>query len=371
MVPKLSQLHPRIALARAGQRLRPRLLQILQTAAAAVVAWYVARLTLPDPTPSFAAIAAIIALGASYGERGKHALQLVAGVVLGLLIADVIVHALGAGPYQIGILIVLAMSAAVILGGGETVISEAPVSALLLMALAPGSDPATFSPNRILEGVIGGAVALLVSWLFFPPDPSLQVGRAAQNLFAHLGQTLQAVAAALVGVDVAAAERALVDARRSDRLVTELDEAVRNGQETARTVATRRAMRKPLERYSRSLDQIDFAVRNTRVLARHVLRRVRAGDEEPALLAGAVSELAQSVWELAAAYERPERAQAAREHARAAAELAGEPPECPELAELVAQVRSTAADLRRAADLATDVPQPAAHDLPTEELLAF
>jgi hypothetical protein len=110
-------------------------------------------------------------------------------------------------------------------------------------------------------------------------------------------------------------------------------------------------------------------VRNTRVLARHVLRRVRAGDAETAVLAGAVSELAQAVWELAAAYERPERAVAARGHALAAAEMAGEPPDCPELAELVAQIRSTAADLRRAAELASDEPEPV-HELPTEELLA-
>jgi uncharacterized membrane protein YgaE (UPF0421/DUF939 family) len=369
MVPFFARIHPRRALAVAGGRLRPRLLQIVQTASAAVVAWYVALLLLPDPTPSFAAIAAIISLSAAYGERGKQALQLVVGVVLGLTVADVIVHALGAGPYQIGILIVLAMAAAVVLGGGETVISEAPVSALLLMALAPGSDPATFSPNRIIEGVIGGAVALFISSVFFPPDPSLQVGRSAQSLFAHLGQTLQAVAAALVGVDVDAAERALLDARESDRLVAELDAAVRAGQETARTVATRRHLRKPLERYSRSLPQIDYAVRNTRVLARHVLRRVRAGDEEPAVLAGSVSELAQSVWELAAAYERPERAEAARDHALSAAERAGEPPACPQLAELVAQVRSTAADLRRAADLVADDSAPV-YDLPTEELLA-
>jgi hypothetical protein len=178
------------------------------------------------------------------------------------------------------------------------------------------------------------------------------------------------VAVALAGVDREAAETALVEARQADGLVAALDEAVRAGRETARTTATRRGMRRPLERYARSLTQIDFAVRNTRVLARHVLRRVRAGDTEPAVLAGSVSELAQSVWELAASFDRPERAAAARGHAIQAADIAGEPPDCPELAELVAQVRSTAADLRRAAELATDDPEPV-HEMPTEELLAI
>jgi uncharacterized membrane protein YgaE (UPF0421/DUF939 family) len=244
-----SRLHPRAHISAAARRLRPHLLQILQTAAAAVLAWYLARLTLPDRNPSFAAIAAIIALSASYGERRERAVQLVGGVVLGLAIADVVVRALGAGPLQIGILIVVAMSAAVMLRGSETVISEAAVSALLLMMLARGTDPATFSPNRILEAVIGGGVALAVSSVFFPPDPTLQVGRAAQALLAHLGKTLEYVAVALAGVDVAAAERALFDARETDEMVDALDEAVRIGRETARTAATRRGMRKPLERY--------------------------------------------------------------------------------------------------------------------------
>lgn len=357
---------PRRTLGGASQRLRLHLLQIIQTAAAAVAAWYLALLLLPDRTPSFAAIAAIIALSASYGERRQRAVQLVGGVVLGLTIADVIVRALGVGPYQIGILIVVAMSIAVLLRGGETVISEAAVSAMLLMALTQGAGTATFSPNRILEAAIGGAVALVVSSLFFPPDPSLQVGRAAQSLFAQLGRTLERVAAALGGADVEAAKRALIDARETDRLVAALGDEVRVGQATARSAAARRGMRKPLERYARSLNQIDYAVRDTRVLARHALRRVRAGDGQDAVLAASVSELAQSVWELAAAYERPERAEAARGHALAAAEMADELVDAPEL---VAQVRSTAADLRRAAELATDGPAPV-DQLPTEELLA-
>src|SRR5689334_9910390 len=247
-VPLLSRLHPRHALARAAGRLQPKLLQILQTAAAAVTAWYRARVLLPDPSPSFAAIAAIIALSASYGERGRRAVQVVGGVVLGLAIADVVVHAIGAGPYQIGILIVVAMGTAVILGGGEMVTSEAAVSALLLMALSHSASTSTFSPNRALEAVIGGGVALVISTVLFPPDPSLEVGRAAQALFAHLGRTLERVAVALAGMDREAAETALVDARQTDRLVAALDEAVRTGRETARTTATRRGMRRPLER---------------------------------------------------------------------------------------------------------------------------
>ena len=60
---------------------------ILQTAAAATIAWYAAVLLLPDGRPSFASIAAVICLGATDGQRGQKAIQLAAGVVLGICIA--------------------------------------------------------------------------------------------------------------------------------------------------------------------------------------------------------------------------------------------------------------------------------------------
>src|SRR5215212_2453086 len=64
---------PRRALQVAAHRLRPRLLAILQTAAAAVLAWQLAAALLPDPRPAFASIAAVIAVGATFGQRGSRA----------------------------------------------------------------------------------------------------------------------------------------------------------------------------------------------------------------------------------------------------------------------------------------------------------
>ena len=188
---------------------------ILQTAAAATVAWYAAVLLLEDGRPSFASIAAVICLGASYGQRGSKALQLVAGVVLGICVASAIVALIGAGSLQIGLMVVLAMSAAVLLGGGELLTAEAAVSAILLVSLDPsGSDG--FQLNRIFEGLIGGGVALAVTSLFFPPDPALLVRRAAQTVFAGLGATLEQLAKALTANDPQKAGEALAAARKLD-----------------------------------------------------------------------------------------------------------------------------------------------------------
>src|SRR5438105_7450443 len=153
---------------------------ILQTALAAVGAWYVAALLGVEHRPAFASIAAVISLGAAFGERRQRAVQLIAGVMLGILLADLLVRVIGSGLQQIGLLVVLAMLAAVILGGGELLVTEAAVSAILVATLS--SPPEA----RLLEVLIGGGVALAVNTIMFPPDPVIGVARATGVVFGEL-----------------------------------------------------------------------------------------------------------------------------------------------------------------------------------------
>jgi len=102
------------------------------------------------------------------------------------------------------------------------------------------------------------------------------------------------------------------------------------------------------------------------VLARDAARLARAG-EPPAGVPGAIRLLEGAVWELAASYDDPPRAELARRGALAAAaraeNLEGARPE------LVGQVRSTAVDLVRAAELVAGPDETV--ERPTEELLAI
>jgi uncharacterized membrane protein YgaE (UPF0421/DUF939 family) len=319
----------------------------VQTAVAATVAWCVASLVLPDGRPSFASIAAVICLGASHGQRGSKALQLVTGVVLGICVASALVSLIGAGPLQIGLLVVLAMGAAVLLGGGELLTAEAAVSAILIVSLDPGASDG-FTVNRILEGVIGGGVALAVSSLLFPADPVLPA--------------LERLAAAVDARDPGAANDALEAARAVE--LAEFDEALRLGRETARVTPRRRAVLTELDRYATSFAQVDYAIRDTRVLARHTVRGLRSGAPVPEGLSEAVRELARSVWSLAASYDTPDEVLSAHAHALRAGTLAGD-----QTLEVMGQVRSTAVDLRRAADRVGDAVEETG--APTEELLTL
>jgi uncharacterized membrane protein YgaE (UPF0421/DUF939 family) len=352
----------------ARSRLRGRMLPIVQNATAAVAAWSLAVALLPDPRPAFAAIAAVIAVGVTHGQRAGRALQLVGGVVLGITMASLIISVIGTGGWQLGVLVVLAMGTAMALGGGELLVTEAAVSAILLVALDPGAAEG-FSPTRIVEGAIGGAVALAVSSFLFPPDPALAPGRAAQAMFVELGRALERIASALEARDAGVAERALIDARGIDDLIRSVEEEVSTGRETAKYTPPRRSSRVVLDRYARSIPQVDYAVRNTRVLARHVVSLVREHEEVPDGLPAAVRDLSSSVWELAASYDAPSHAEPARRLAvQAAAGAAAIPEASTDLVLVRGQVRSAAADLVRAAELVTGE-STAPEDRPTEELL--
>ncbi len=357
---------------RALMRLRGRAWPILQTAAAAVAAWYAAELLLDEQAPVFAPIAAVIALGAAYGQRRERALELVGGVVLGIGLADLLVQGIGSGGWQLGVLVLVAMSTAVMLGGGPVLVTEAGVSAILLVLLEPSGTG--LPPSRLLEALIGGAIALAVAALAFPPDPVLHVGRSVQSIFGGLGRTLEQLSEALASDDAERAESALWSARALEEGVRGLGDALELGRETARFAPGRRASRGALDRYERPALQIDYTVLDTRTLARHTLRYLRAGGSAPPALADAVGGLARAVWALAAALDDPsDSGKDARKLAADAAALATRSfEERPELAlaEIVTQVRSTAIDIVRAAEAGAGTGGVAAPgELTTEELL--
>jgi uncharacterized membrane protein YgaE (UPF0421/DUF939 family) len=354
---------------RALLRLRVRSWPILQTAGAAVAAWYLAKLLVSEEQPVFAPIAAVVSLGATYGQRPERAIELIGGVVLGIGVADLLVGAIGSGPMQLGLLVLLAMGAAVLLGGGPLLVTEAAVSATLLVLLEPTSSG--LAPGRLVEALVGGGVALAVSALAFPPNPVILVGRSAQAIFGGLGRTLEDVAAALADGDRDRSEAALRAAREIDHDLRALDETLVIGGETARFSPGRRSSRGELDRYARAARHIDYAVRNTRVLARHAARFVRAGRSAPPALLEAIHDFGLAVWELAAELDDPRDQTEVRMLAsRAAARATGSFDEDRDLAlaEIVAQVRSTAIDLVRAAEAAAATGEQSA-ETSTEELL--
>jgi uncharacterized membrane protein YgaE (UPF0421/DUF939 family) len=336
---------------RALGRLRAGMWPVVQTAVAATLAWSAAGLVLGHERPFVAAIAAVISVGAVAGQTLRRAAEWIFGVAVGLAVADLIMLAIGTGPVQAGVIVALAMSAALLIRGGIGLVTEAGVSAVLVANL----DPTTYgvSPDRFLEALVGGGVALAVS-ATLPSNPSMRARQAARPVLEDLATTLRDAAAALIGGDLELAESALSEARRIDIRLAQLREELDGGYQIARLSPPRRRHLRRLGYYAVAADQLDLAVRNTRVLARAVVTMVREKGAAPGELAEAILELALAVEALAGYLETPDHPLDVREFALGAA---GEATSALkknndlETSVLVAQIRSTALDLLQAAGM--------------------
>lgn len=320
---------------------------ILQTAVAAGLAYFLAAFVLGNEQPFFAPVAAVVTLGLAFGERGRRALEVALGVVLGLGVADVIVRLIGVGAAQITIVVAVAMAAAVLIGERRLLVNQAAISAILVVALQP--PEAAFSPDRFFNALVGSGVALAISHLF-PANPERLVERAAEPIFQELAAVLDEVAEALGEVDLEQAEAVLGRARELDDRVRSFDETLSASYETARLSPTRRRSLKHLELYASASIRIELAVINTRVLVRGAANAIRRGAAVPPSVPEAVLDLARAVQALADYLEESGGPEEARQFALLAARGATEALDVGHdlaISVLVGQVRSMAVDLLR------------------------
>ena len=333
-------------------RLRVGSWPIVQTAVAATLAWSAAALVLGHERPFVAAIAAVISVGAVAGQTLKRAAEWILGVAVGLTVADLIMLAIGTGPVQTGVIVGLAMFAALLIRSGIMFVTEAGVSAVLVAGL----DPTTYgvSPDRFLEALVGGGAALAVSAVF-PSNPSTRARQAARPVLEDLATALRNAAAALIGGNLELAEAALSEARRIDAPVARLREELEGGYQIARLSPPRRRHLGHLGYYVAAADQLDLAARDTRVLTRAAVTLVREKGAAPGELAEAILGLALAVEALAGNLERPGHTlDDARQFALGAAGEATsvlQKSNDLETSALVAQIRSTAIDLLQAAGM--------------------
>ena len=326
------------------RRLRARSLLLLQSAVAAAVAWAIANDVLGHTRPIFAPLSAIIAIGTSHAQRSRRAVELVVGVAVGILVADLAVGAIGSGGWQLLLITLLAMAIAVLLDTGPLFVTQAGVSAALVVTVQPPGSG--LSGQRFVDALIGGAVALVITSLL-PVDPLREIRRASASVLAELEATLRRLAGALERGDVEAVRAILIRAREIDRDGAWL-QAVQTGEEIVRMAPPRRRARGEVAAYATAATRMDLAVRNLRVLARGALRTVEIGDPVPEAVPAAMRDLADGVAAVTAGFGDPSRnAEARRLALRAGARATRALDETSSLSVnvLVGQIRSMAVDL--------------------------
>jgi len=167
------------ALAALG-RLRIRWFNLVQTAVAAGLAWYIAHDLLAHPAPFFAPIAAAVCLSISNVLRAQRAVQMMIGVTLGIGLGTVVHALLGTGPVPIAIAALIALSIAVLIGQGYIgqgmmFANQTVVSSILVLVLFRNE----VGYERIDDALIGGGLAIVFAVLLFPANP-LRVLRGAR-----------------------------------------------------------------------------------------------------------------------------------------------------------------------------------------------
>lgn len=299
----------RLSLRARVARLRSKSWHVGQAAVAAVVAWLVASEVLGHEMPFFAPIAAVVSLGTSYGQRLRRVAEVTVGVAVGVFVADLLVLTLGTGWWQLGLVVALAMSAALLLDAGALLVTQAAVQSIIVTTLLPHPDQALL---RWTDALVGGAVALVAATMV-PGAPLRRPRERAAVVVREIASLLRAASASAADGDLDRALEMLAEARSTDPLIRELQAAAAEGISVVASSPLRRRHKGKVRRMAELVEPMDRAMRNTRVLVRRVAVANYHRERLPRSYAVLCAELADATDAMADHLEREEMPESVRD----------------------------------------------------------
>ncbi|GGK74386.1 FUSC family protein [Ornithinimicrobium pekingense] len=292
-------------------RLRARAWLIVQAGVGAGLAWWVAKDLLGHPLPFFAPVTALVCLGLTYASRLRRIVELTIGVAIGILTGDLFVHAFGSGVWQIVAVCVVAMSVAVLLGGGQLLMMQAGIQGAILTTLVAGEGEAL---SRWLDAVVGGGVALVIAMVAPVRSTTERPRQRAITIVGHLAEVLTETEQALRNRDQDRATAALARARELSVELEVLRESTSEAFAAAQLAPLLSGVHKEDVAEIRALQgPLDLAVRNVRVLARRAELAVEEHEFVPGTYTDMVGDLAQATATIQEQLEQHGPLSAARE----------------------------------------------------------
>ena len=302
----------------AVQRLRDIWFTLAQTSVASGLAWYLAHDVLAHPQPFFAPIASAVCLSISNVLRGQRAVQMMIGVTLGIG-TGTLVWGVGTGAVQIGIVALIALALAVVIGRGfigqgMMFANQTVVSSILVLAL-PRSG---IGYERIYDALIGGCLALVFAVLLFPADPLRVLRRARIGVLDTLHGVLSRTADFAAGRRQPAPDWPLSAVDRVHEQVGELIQARATARQVVRLSPRRWRLRDTVQGADHQAVHVALFAVSVLQLARVVAPALDGCNWLPQPIHAVLAELVAAV---ALADTDPD---AATEHAAAARRLASE-----------------------------------------------
>ncbi|MGY3565412.1 FUSC family protein [Sinomonas sp. RB5] len=276
-------------------RVRRSLMPAVGMTLGAVLAYFIAEYVLGHTAPIFAATSALVSLGFGRDLTVRKVLEVAVGCTLGIAVGDLLMHLLGAGLWQAGVILFISILLARFIDRGVILATQLGVQSLFVVLLPPASGgPFT----RSLDAIVGGLMALAITALF-PRDPRVQPRRDLRELVDTFSTMLRECAGALAEADSTQAWHALVRGRGSQGKVDAIRASLVASSEVARLAPAYRRHRAELEEIETAVEYLDLALRNGRVVA----RRLASVINNAALAEGAAESIAQLLEDTADALE--------------------------------------------------------------------
>ncbi|MCL2795910.1 MAG: FUSC family protein [Microbacteriaceae bacterium] len=261
----------------------PALAQIVVTA---MVAFAFSHWVLGHRTPLLSITVAAASLGFTRDARPMRVLRTAAGMIVGVLLAEVALHLFGVGFWQIALITALALGVSRFVSADPGFASTVLVQAMIVLLLPPSSSGLF---GGTVDGVIGGGVAVLATVLL-PRDPRREAMRAAEHSLRSFVVVLRMLVAALAYGERSQSAQALDLARTSQAPTDAWSASLESALSVARISPFLRRYLPELEAQQVLHRSMDLAWRNLRVVTRRADYLLRDGLPRPAI-ADAVHQL--------------------------------------------------------------------------------
>jgi uncharacterized membrane protein YgaE (UPF0421/DUF939 family) len=212
---------------------RTPLLQVVKTAIAASLAWLLCILVFPGVLPIFGTIAAILVVQPSINQSFSRALERTVGVVAGVIVASLAGAVFGVTTWLILASIVVALLVGWVFRLSQSTTAQIPITTLLVLTL--GAQTPGYAVERVVETMLGAAVAVVVNVIVVPPVRLGPARDAVARLGTEVANSLDELAR-LLGQRSTPAERssALVNARLLRPMELKATTAVTSAEESLR-----------------------------------------------------------------------------------------------------------------------------------------
>lgn len=265
---------------------------ILRLTIAPTLAWWLSLQLFSHGQAFFAPIAAVLTLTVGVGQRVTVVVEIIIGAALGILVGELLILSIGRGSWQLLLIVGLAVVSAKLIRLPGVAVTQAVITAVLLVAIVPAQGVVDPAINRFVDALLGGAIAL-ATIVLIPANPLREIDGGLQRLRAELSRILGHLTDALRSQDATRASVALDHARGTQGMVDGLGSLTVNLAEVARISPFRWGQRPAVLAQATALVNLDHAVRNTRVMIRRAAAMLRNGETAPPGLVEAMEQLAE------------------------------------------------------------------------------